>query len=137
MQIRTYQPQDETPLVHLWDRCGLLRPWSTPHKDIALKMAFQPDLLLVGEQQDQIVASVMAGYDGHRGWLNYLAVHPDFQHQGLGREIILEAERRLLALGCPKINVQIRESNEQVMAFYEKIGFANDHVFGMGKRLPE
>jgi len=81
------------------------------------------------------VATVMAGYEGHRGWLNYLAVAPDLQRTGLGRRMVSEAEKRLRALGCPKINLQVRRSNAEVMDFYRKLGFSEDDVASMGKRL--
>jgi len=77
----------------------------------------------------------MAGYEGHRGWLNYLAVAPHEQRGGLGRQMVAEAEKRLRALGCPKINLQVRRSNAGVMEFYRKIGFSEDDVASMGKRL--
>jgi len=121
--------------VSLWHRCGLVRPQNDPHADIRRKRAVQPDLFLVGELNGSIVASVMAGYEGHRGWLNYLAVDPRLRRQGLGRAIVSDAERRLLALGCPKVNLQIRTSNHEVVEFYRRIGYSVDEVIGMGKRL--
>ena len=79
--------------------------------------------------------TVMAGYDGHRGCVNYLAVDPAYQGQGLGRLLMREAERRLLAAGCPKINLQVRTSNEDAVAFYRHLGYHVDDVVSMGKRL--
>lgn len=133
--IRPYQPADETAVVELWQRCGLTRPWNNPRLDIERKMAVQPDLFLVGEQAGGIIASVMGGYEGHRGWINYLAVDPDFQRQGMGRAMMAEVEERIMALGCPKINLQVRASNTGVLAFYERLGYGVDDVVGMGKRL--
>ena len=98
-------------------------------------MAFQPELFFVGTIDGHVVATVMAGYEGHRGWINYLAVAPDYQRQGIGSKIMLKAEEALLSLGCPKINLQVRESNQAVIAFYEQLGFSNDHVISLGKRL--
>jgi ribosomal protein S18 acetylase RimI-like enzyme len=86
---------------------------------------------------ERVVATVMAGYDGHRGWINYLAVAPDCQRQGLGGQIMAEAERRLRAAGCPKINLQVRTSNAGVIAFYRSIGYVLDDVVSLGKRLEE
>ena len=135
MKIRPFQTGDETAVVQLWQDCGLVRPVNDPHKDIRRKVSAQPDLFLVGTNDTRIVATVMAGYDGHRGWLNYLAVAPDQQRGGLGRQMVAEAEQRLRARGCPKINLQVLRSNAGVMEFYRKIGFSEDDVASMGKRL--
>jgi ribosomal protein S18 acetylase RimI-like enzyme len=133
--IRAYEAADEPALVALWRDCGLTKPWNDPHKDILRKLRVQPDLLLVAVADGAIVGSVMAGYEGHRGWINYLAVAPSQRRRGLGRELMREAERRLFALGCPKINLQIRSDNRDVIAFYERIGYAVDPLVSMGKRL--
>ena len=135
MDIRTYRKEDETAVIQLWNRCNLVVPQNNPHKDIQRKLAHQPDLFFVGEENGQIIASVMVGYDGHRGWLNYVAVDPDHQRTGLGRRIVAEAEKRLRALGCPKINLQARRSNSKVLEFYRRLGFIEDDVISMGKRL--
>ena len=90
---------------------------------------------MVGVNGGQIVATVMGGYEGHRGWLSYLAVAPDHQRGKLGRQMVAEAVMRLRALGCPKINIQVRKSNAGVMGFYRKLGFTEDDVACMGKRL--
>ncbi len=135
MEIRPYDPADEAAVVSLWQRCDLTRPWNDPHKDIRRKVAIAPEMFLVGVLGGEVVATVMVGYDGHRGWINYLGVAPEHQRKGLGREIMAEAERRLRALGCPKINLQVRTSNVAAVAFYRRIGFAVDDVLSMGKRL--
>ena len=133
--IRAYRPSDEEAVVDLWRRCRLVVPWNDPNEDIQIKTAFQPELFFVGTIDGRTVATVMAGYEGHRGWINYLGVDPDYRRQGIGTQIMLRAERGLLSLGCPKINLQVRESNQAVIAFYEQLGFSNDHVIGLGKRL--
>jgi ribosomal protein S18 acetylase RimI-like enzyme len=135
MQIRPVQPGDDQQVVDLWRRCGLVVAWNNPQRDIDRKRAVQPELLLAGELDGRLVASVMAGYDGHRGWLYYLAVDPDFRRRGLGRLLVEEAQRRLLALGCPKINLLVRTSNEVVLDFYRHLGFKPDDVQSLGKRL--
>jgi ribosomal protein S18 acetylase RimI-like enzyme len=135
MQIRPFQPEDEEAVISLWRRCDLLRPWNDPRKDIRRKMEVRPDLFLVGLLDGQVVACVMAGYEGHRGWLNYLAVAPEHQRHGLARAIVAEAERLLGEAGCPKINLQIRTSNHGVVRFYQRLGYSNDEVVSMGKRL--
>ena len=135
MHIRPFQPHDETAVIALWQRSGLVVPRNDPARDIALKRAWQPDLFLVGEEDGRVVASVMAGYEGHRGWINYLAVDPDARRRGLGRLMLSEAEEALRALGCPKINLQVRTSNDAVRAFYQRVGYAVDDVISFGKRL--
>ncbi|MBE9078675.1 GNAT family acetyltransferase [Romeria aff. gracilis LEGE 07310] len=135
MYIRPFEPADEAAIVVLWKRCGLLRPWNDPHKDIARKQRVQPELFLVGLIENRIVATVMAGFDGHRGWINYLAVEPSRRRQGYGRLLMAATEERLLALGCPKINLQIRHDNLDAIQFYERLGFSQDAVVSLGKRL--
>lgn len=135
MEIRAYQPDDEEAVISLWRSCDLVRPWNDPHKDILRKLEVRPDLFLVGVLDGRIVACVMAGYEGHRGWLNYLAVAPEYQRRGRARAIVDEAERLLRATGCPKINLQIRTSNRGVIEFYRRLGYSVDDVVSMGKRL--
>jgi ribosomal protein S18 acetylase RimI-like enzyme len=135
MEIRPFQPDDEAAVISLWQRCDLVRPWNDPHKDIRRKLRVRPDLFLVGLLDGQVVACVVAGYEGHRGWLNYLAVAPEHQRHGLARAIVGEAERLLRAAGCPKINLQIRISNHGVIDFYKRLGYSVDDVVSMGKRL--
>jgi len=135
IEIRSYERSDETQVVQLWTDCGLVVPWNNPHHDIQRKIDVQPELFLVGCLADKIVATVMAGYDGHRGWINYLAVHPDHQHTGIGRRMMEAAEIRLQAAGCPKINLQVRRTNTKVIEFYKKIGYTLDGVVSFGKRL--
>ena len=135
MQIRGFAPGDEEAVVNLWSKCGLVRPWNDPRKDIARKLRVRPDLFLVGEIDGRIVASVMAGYEGHRGWLNYLAVDPDRRRRGLGRILVTEAEKLLKELGCPKVSLQVRRSNPVAIEFYRRIGYEVDEVVSMGKRL--
>ncbi len=135
VEIRVYQNGDDAALVELWQRCGLTRPWNNPHLDIARKLEGQPDWLFVGVMNDRIVASVMVGYDGHRGWINYLAVAPEQQRAGIGQAMMAAAEQRLLAIGCPKVNLQVRTDNSEAVAFYRSIGFQQDNVLSFGKRL--
>lgn len=135
LQIRPFRADDEEAVVSLWRRCDLLRPWNDPAKDIRRKLAVRPDLFLVGVLDGEVVASVMAGYEGHRGWLNYLAVAPEHQRRGHGRAIVAEAERLLREAGCPKINLQIRASNRAAVDFYGRLGYAEEDLVNMGKRL--
>lgn len=133
--IRLFMEADTSAVVDLWKLCDLTRPWNDPTKDITRKLTVQPELFLLAEQEGRIIGSVMAGYEGHRGWINYLAVHPDHRRAGLGRQLMAAAEKRLLSLGCPKINLQVRTSNAAAIGFYQSIGFAQDEVVSYGKRL--
>jgi len=135
MHIRPFEPTDASNVVALWERCGLTRPWNDPLKDIARKSHVQPELFLVGVDGGEIVAAVMAGYDGHRGSIYYLGVAPEHQRSGFGREIMQAAEERLRELGCPKINLLVRTSNLPVITFYNRIGFQQDDVVCLSKRL--
>jgi ribosomal protein S18 acetylase RimI-like enzyme len=135
MEVRPFDPSDEAAVVQLWRDCGLVVPWNDPCKDVQRKLKVQPEMFLVGCSDEQVIATVMAGYDGHRGWINYLAVHPEHQRTGIGRRMMEEAESRLRATGCPKINLQVRSSNAAVIEFYKTIGFKLDDVVSFGKRL--
>jgi ribosomal protein S18 acetylase RimI-like enzyme len=135
VEIRPFRPSDEEHVIALWSRCGLARAWNDPRKDIARKEREHPELFLVALSGATLVASVMAGYDGHRGWMNYLAVDPERQRTGLGRAMVQEAEHRLRALGCAKINLQIRRDNVQAAEFYSRLGYSEDDVVSFGKRL--
>jgi ribosomal protein S18 acetylase RimI-like enzyme len=137
--IRPFAERDRTALIDLWRRCGLTRPWNDPDRDIDRKLAVGDDLLLVACEESEpvgpVVGTVMVGYDGHRGWINYLAVEPSRQRRGIGEQLMAAAERRLRALGCPKINLQIRRTNVGAVDFYRSLGFVEDEVTSMGKRL--
>ena len=146
MQIRAFSPADTDAVIELWTACGLTRPWNDPRLDIQRKLRVQPELFLVGvipaadadaagRHPDTVIASVMAGFDGHRGWVNYLAVTPDEQGLGLGRMLMHEVERLLEESGCPKVNLQVRADNAEAFAFYEALGYTQDVVVSFGKRL--
>ncbi len=135
IQIRAFAEADEQGVVRLWDDCGLTRAWNDPRKDIARKLAVRRDLFLVAADAGRIVGSVMVGYDGHRGWINYLAVAPAYQKRGVGRALMAEAETLLLREGCPKVNLQVRAGNEGVVAFYRRLGYDVEELVSMGKRL--
>jgi ribosomal protein S18 acetylase RimI-like enzyme len=135
VNIREFRVDDTTAVIALWRACELVVPRNDPQQDIARKLAVDPELFLVGEVSGEIVASVMGGYEGHRGWINYLAVEPQHQGKAYGREIMKAVEVLLQDLGCPKINLQVRSSNEAVLRFYDSLGYRRDDVVGMGKRL--
>mgnify|MGYP001146453112 CR=1 FL=1 len=135
MEIREFRESDTEVVVALWEACNLTRPWNDPRKDIARKLTVQRELFLVGEDDGTVVATVMAGYEGHRGWVNYLAVDPRARNSGHGRALMAEVEARLLALGCPKISLQVRSDNDQALGFYRALGYDVDAAVSLGKRL--
>ena len=135
MKIRAYSPRDENAVIELWQRCNLIRSQNNPKLDIERKLKVNPELFLVGLMDGKIVATVIGGYEGHRGWINYLGVDPDYQKAGLGRQIMEAVEEMITVLGCPKINLQIRGDNKVVVGFYESIGYATESIINMGKRL--
>lgn len=136
MHIRPYQTHDEPEVIQLWQDCGLTVPWNDPKMDIARKLEVNPELFLIAQDQHgRVVGTLMGGYEGHRGWMNYLAVKPDKQGQGIARKMIGQLEATLLERGCPKINLQVRSTNTRVIEFYRELGYAEDNAIGMGKRL--
>ena len=135
MKVRVHNEEDHDSVISLWQECGLVAPQNNPARDIERKLEVDPDLFLVGANENGIVATVMGGYEGHRGWINYLAVKLSEQRKGYGRAIMQAVELRIKGKGCPKINLQVRATNEAVLAFYAAIGYGNDNVVGLGKRL--
>jgi ribosomal protein S18 acetylase RimI-like enzyme len=135
MEIRAFSSADESAVVNLWEQCRLTRPWNDPRKDIARKLTVQPELFLVGVESGALVATVMAGYDGHRGWANYLAVAPAFRGRGFARALMERVERLLVERGCPKLSLLVRAENAQVAEFYRRLGYTQDPALALGKRL--
>lgn len=135
MQIEVFAEQHRQALIALWTECGLVVPQNDPDKDIDRKLQVGADLFLLGVLDGEVVASVMGGYEGHRGWINYLAVKPSHQRKGYGQAMMAAVETRLREKGCPKINLQVRSTNTAVIAFYDALGYGNDNVVGLGKRL--
>jgi ribosomal protein S18 acetylase RimI-like enzyme len=137
MIIRAFEEKDRHAVIALWQACGLTAPQNDPNKDIDRKLKVNPELFLLGFENTELVATVMGGYEGHRGWINYLGVHPSAQHKGYGKQIMQAVEEKLRAKGCPKINLQVRTSNQQVIDFYTTLGYGEDNVVGLGKRLEQ
>ncbi|RZT93011.1 ribosomal protein S18 acetylase RimI-like enzyme [Advenella incenata] len=137
IQFRQFHPDDTEQTVALWQACGLTRPWNDPHKDIERKLQQEPELFIVAERDGLLLGSVMAGYDGHRGWIYYLSVLPQYQSQGLGKKLVQQAEQRLRSKGCPKIQLMIRLDNSSVQDFYRALGYEQAEVVVLGKRLIE
>lgn len=135
VRTRPFAPADRRALVALWAACDLLRPWNDPDRDIDRKLADSPDGLIVLVSGAALVGAVMVGYDGHRGWVNYLAVHPDHRHRGHGARLMAAARTYLEAQGCPKVNLQVRSSNVGAVAFYQGLGYTIDDAVSMGTRL--
>ena len=146
-QIRLYTPTDEAAVINLWHICNLLRPWNNPRQDIARKLHEDASLFFVAAQDARavgsrtvnscIVGSCMAGYDGHRGWIYYLAVHPEYQKQGIAKRLMDHAEEALQRQGCPKVELMVRSTNVQVVDFYEAIGYTQEPVTVLSKRLTD
>ena len=139
MNIRPFDIADTEAVVALWQSCELLRPWNDPYKDILRKLSVNPELFLLGEVQgtggNELVASAMFGYEGHRGWLNYLAVSPAWRRKGFAAQLMARGEHLLLLRGCPKINLLVRAGNAEALAMYEKLGYTQDQTVSLGKRL--
>jgi ribosomal protein S18 acetylase RimI-like enzyme len=132
--IRPYVEADEAAVVAIWKE-SLPGTWEDPRLSIARKLCVQRDLFLVAVDGESVVGTAMAGYEGHRGSVYYLAVHPSRRREGIGRALMKEVERALVAMGCPKINLMVRTSNLEVLAFYERLGFEDQEVVTLGKRL--
>ncbi len=135
MEIRAFLSSDEAFVVALWQACDLTRPWNDPHKDIARKLSVQSELFVVGMEGSELMASAMFGFEGHRGWVNYLAVSPAHQRKGHASTLMRWGEEALKARDCPKINLQVRSCNSAVIAFYKSLGYGDDEVIGLGKLL--
>lgn len=135
--IRAFAAGDTADVIALWQAAELVRPWNDPARDIERKMAVDPELFLVGTVEGRLVASAMGGYEGHRGWVNYLAVDPAWRGHGFARAMMTSLEAKLRAIGCPKLNLQIRADNLAAVGFYEAAGYVRDDVVCFGKRLIE
>ena len=133
--IRKFDISDSERVVNIWKECGLVRDWNNTESDIQRKLSFQEELFFVGELENQIIATSMFGYDGHRGWLNYFAVALEYRTMGYGKLLLQFGEQKLLKLGCVKINLQIRNDNKEAAKFYHKQGYKDDAVVSLGKRL--
>ncbi|MEM9516536.1 MAG: GNAT family acetyltransferase [Actinomycetota bacterium] len=135
VSVRRFVERDRERVIELWHLADLVRPWNDPHKDIDRKLSVADGMFLVATADGATVGTVMAGYDGHRGWINYLAVDPGCREAGVGRTLMEHAERALHDLGCPKVNLQIRTDNVAATEFYRRLGYQTDEVVSMGKRL--
>jgi ribosomal protein S18 acetylase RimI-like enzyme len=137
MKTRACTPSDIPHVINLWKACGLTRPWNDPTQDLTLALEHNASTVLLGEFNGAIIASVMAGFDGHRGWLYYVAVRPDLQGNGYGRQIITEGEDWLREQGCPKILLIIRAENQKVLDLYASLDYVQEPRAMMSKWLVE
>lgn len=129
-------PEEAPAAVALWEAAGLTRPWNDPAADIRAALACPSSTVLAGrDEAGRLIATVMVGYDGHRGWLYYLAVAADRRGEGLGRLMVEAAERWLAARGAPAVRLMVRADNEGVTRFYERIGYEASDVRVLGRRI--
>ncbi len=135
IKFREIEDQDVEAVIALWRACELTRPWNDPYKDISLARGAENSVVLVGECEGKLAASVMAGHDGHRGALYYVAVEPEFRGRGFGKAAVREAESWLAWQDVTKINILVRAENEAVRGFYEKLGYEINPVLCMGRKI--
>ncbi|MEO9634690.1 MAG: GNAT family acetyltransferase [Parasphingorhabdus sp.] len=135
MQISTASESDMGQVIALWEACELTRPWNDPVADYRLALANETSAILLARADRDLVASVMTGFDGHRGWVYYLAVDPGHQKQGLGRKMMEAAEQWLRARDAPKIQLMVRDDNDRAIGFYNALGYDVQPVVTIGKKL--
>ena len=135
MEIRVFVEADTDAVIDLWNLADLTHPNNDSSLDIKRKMNDSPWGFLVAMDGKTIIGSIMVGYDGHRGWINYLACHPNHRRRGVAKSLMNEAKKLLIERGCPKINLQVRSGNESAVKFYESIGYLDDNVTSFGLRL--
>ena len=135
INYRLFSSKDKQYVLELWETCNLIVSWNDPEKDILRKLSVRDDLFILAEINKKIIATAMGGYDGHRGYIYYLAVLPEFQKKGVGSKILSVVEKKLLKIGCPKINLFVRNTNVQVKSFYKKNQYTFQESEIYGKRL--
>jgi hypothetical protein len=123
LDITTAEDADEAGIVTLWEKCELTRPWNDPRADLTRARKGPASAVLVGRDQQSVLATVMVGHDGHRGWLYYVAVDPDHRKNGYGRAIVTAAEDWLRARGVEKLQLMVRPDNTYAQAFYETLDY--------------
>ncbi|WCM28229.1 GNAT family acetyltransferase [Sphingomonas sp. QA11] len=137
LTLREAISPDAPAIIALWQACGLTRPWNDPQADFARAIAGPTSTVLVVEQERVLAGSVMVGFDGHRGWVYYLAVVPDHRRSGLGRILMNSAEVWLRARGAAKIQLMVRDDNHAALGFYEALGLERQKVVTLGKFLKD
>ena len=138
MEIRPYSESDEQEVAALWrEAFPDASAWNLPEQDIRYKLAVQRDLFVVAIEDSKVVGTTMGGYDGHRGWIYYVAVDPAWRKRGVGSALMRDVERRLREIGCPKANLQVRPGDLETTAFYERLGYEVEERVSMGKLLKD
>jgi ribosomal protein S18 acetylase RimI-like enzyme len=135
--IRSFDGRDTDAVIALWEEAGLTRPWNDPAADVRRKQREQPELFFVAESEEAVIGVIMAGYDGHRGWIHYFAVAKAHRGKGTGRALLAHAEAALSARGCPKVQLQVRPDNTAVFDFYAAAGYEPYETVSFGKRLEQ
>jgi ribosomal protein S18 acetylase RimI-like enzyme len=136
MHVRRFQDRDAERVAALWREVFPdAPPWNDPHADIERKRAVQSELFFVATEGDRIVGTAMGGYDGHRGWVYYVAVSPGHRRRGVGASLMRAVEDALEGRGCHKLNLQVRSSNREAVEFYRRLGYRIEHRISMGKLL--
>ena len=137
LNVRPFQTSDASSVIEIWRTClPSSHPWNEPVSVICSKQNRADELFFVGEREGKLIATVMAGYDGVRGWIYSLAVVEDYRNRGYGRQMLRFAEKSLLARGCRKVGLQVRESNLATIGFYERCGFQQENRASLAKVLP-
>ena len=135
-KVRAYNPRDQQSVVELWATVFPDDPpWNEPRDVIQRKSSVQPELFMVCEIEGRVVGTVLAGFDGVRGWVHHLAVLPELRRRGLATRLMRAAEQGLTNSGCPKLNLQVRATNSGVVAFYQSLGYAIEDRISLGKPL--
>lgn len=134
-EIRPFALRDTESVVALWQETGLTKSWNNPHLDIQRKLTVQPELFLVAVDGEDVIGTIMGGYDGHRGWMYYLASSPAHRGEGIARDLVTTVEEALLELGCPKVQLVVRPDNDDVLGFYDSLGYERISTTTTGKRL--
>ncbi len=136
LAIRPFRETDQENIIKLWEKVFPDAPkHNNPARDTRTIREVQPELFLVALLEEQIVGTAMAGFDGHRGWVYYLGVDPDYQRQGIGTSLMKRIESRLISMGCPKLNLQIQANSTDVQSFYESLGYHAEDRLSMGKKF--
>jgi len=135
LKIRSFSEEYTELLIELWTEAGLIKPWNDPYKDILRKMDEDPSMFFIGLNEKELIASCMVGYDGHRGWMYYLAVKKKHRNKGYAKQLVNYAEQVLKDQGCPKVELMVREDNTDVIDFYSIVGYNVETVKVMSKRL--
>ncbi len=133
--IRPIREGEDEAVIALWTACGLTRPWNDPVADLNLAKSGATSAVLVAADDAGIGGTIMVGFDGHRGWVYYLAVDPGRRRTGLGRSLMAAAQDWLMVRGAPKLQLMVRSDNEAAVGFYQRLGLERQEVIVLGRRL--